>query len=356
MGCTTCACGGQAGGMGEDGHLHLWLPTPHTRQKLASAFADHVMERGEDGSMVLKVEMASSDVFGRRMADETSAIEREDSQVLFMPEGREPSRADFARMTTLRKFVGKIRGRWLTELLASRRIRSWMQPIVDTADTGRIVAYECLLRGFEADGRMVSPVTMLEVAREGDQLFNLDRVARQNSIEAAAVQGIEGLVFINFSPASIYDPVYCLQSTVETAKRCGIAPSRIVFEVVESDHIRDSTELARILTFYREAGFRIALDDLGSGYSSLNLLHALRPDFVKLDMALTRDVHRDPYKALLASKLLEVAGALGLVSIAEGIETAEEYRWVRDHGADYAQGYLFAKPAEVPVRETPVIA
>jgi EAL domain-containing protein (putative c-di-GMP-specific phosphodiesterase class I) len=77
------------------------------------------------------------------------------------------------------------------------------------------------------------------------------------------------------------------------------------------------------------------------------LIHQLKPDFIKLDMALVRDVHRDAYKAVITSKLLELAGELNVETIAEGVETAEEMAWLKEAGATYVQGYLIAKPAPV---------
>jgi EAL domain-containing protein (putative c-di-GMP-specific phosphodiesterase class I) len=128
----------------------------------------------------------------------------------------------------------------------------------------------------------------------------------------------------------------------------GIEPGRFVFEVVESDQILDLGKLLMILDWFRDAGCRVALDDVGAGYNSLNLLTLVKPDFVKLDMELVRGVHRDPYKSCVARKLLELARELGVLTVAEGVETHEEWQWTRDHGADLAQGYLFAKPAPSP--------
>ncbi len=83
-------------------------------------------------------------------------------------------------------------------------------------------------------------------------------------------------------------------------------------------------------------------------YRPLNLLHALRPDFVKLDIALVRDVDKDRFKATLASKIIEAARALGMRVVAEGIETAAEVRWMRENGADLLQGFHIAHPQAVP--------
>jgi len=96
------------------------------------------------------------------------------------------------------------------------------------------------------------------------------------------------------------------------------------------------------------ACFAVALDDLGAGYSSLNMLSELRPDCVKLDMGLLRNVHADPVRSMVAANMLDLARALGIRSIGEGIESMEEFDWLAKNGADYAQGYLFARPANPP--------
>ncbi|MEZ4569511.1 MAG: EAL domain-containing protein [Thermomicrobiales bacterium] len=97
------------------------------------------------------------------------------------------------------------------------------------------------------------------------------------------------------------------------------------------------------MEFYRAEGFGVALDDVGSGYSSLNLIHQIQPDYIKLDMELIRDVDRDPHKAAIAGRLLELAGDLGIQSIAEGVETAGT-GLASGAGATYVQGYLIDRP------------
>jgi EAL domain-containing protein (putative c-di-GMP-specific phosphodiesterase class I) len=85
----------------------------------------------------------------------------------------------------------------------------------------------------------------------------------------------------------------------------------------------------------------------------LNLIHQLRPDFMKLDMQLIRNVNQDAYKALITEKLLEIASQLNIKTVAEGVETLEELRWVQERGATFVQGYLIAKPSALPVKNTP---
>lgn len=112
----------------------------------------------------------------------------------------------------------------------------------------------------------------------------------------------------------------------------------------------DTAHLTNILRFYREAGFRVALDDLGSGYASLNRLSELRPDYVKLDMQLIRGVDQDPFKATIADRLLSMARDLGVQTVMEGVETVNELRWAQDHRADFVQGYLLARPGNPPLK------
>lgn len=230
-------------------------------------------------------------------------------------------------------------------MLREERVAVDFQPIVSVAEPNEIFAYECLLRGVGRGGELVSPGPMFEVARRAGLLVNLDRTARLEAIEWASLDGIFARVFINFNPSSIYDPRYCLRSTLEPAKRSGLSPEKIVFELTESDKVRDGRQLRGILAHYRGSGFGVALDDLGSNYGSLNLLASLRPDFVKLDIGLAQGLGRDPYRAAISRKL---ADELGVAVIVEGIETEEQWRWLAAHGAEYAQGYFFAKPASPP--------
>lgn len=218
---------------------------------------------------------------------------------------------------------------------------------MEASNPESVFAYECLLRGLE-DAGIVAPGPMFEVASSAGLLFNLDRDARITAIREAAKHGIEKNLFINFNPTSIYDPTYCLQSTMKAFEQTDLQPSQIVFEITESEKVDNTEQLIDIVDFYRDAGFRIALDDLGAGYSSLNLLTELKPDFIKLDIQLVRNVGSDPYKSHIAAKLLELARDLDVKTVAEGVETREEWGWLQEHGADYLQGFLFAHPGSPP--------
>ncbi|MEP0908750.1 EAL domain-containing protein [Leptolyngbya subtilissima ST-M1] len=279
--------------------------------------------------------------------------ELRETQVLFVRGAVQPQLQDFSDISSLQRFIKVSQSDWLVDMLASDRVTSHFQPIVSIDDTAQIYGYESLLRGLDEHGNLVMPGPIFELAAEAGLLPQLDRVARLSAINQASQHNLAGRIFINFSPTALYDPVSCLRSTVDAIDRAGILHEQVVFEVVESDNPQDLDHLKTVLKYYRDAGFAVALDDLGSGYSGLNLLHQLRPDFVKLDMELIRNVHVDLYKASITEKLLEIAQNLNIKTVAEGIECVEELNWLQERGATFAQGYLIAKPGATPAKTTP---
>lgn len=331
------------------GLLSLWLPTEHTCRKAARAL--RCEGHGASGTALLDLPMDGHDLLTRldAVCEVLTSREIDESTILMRDSGVALSHTDIPHARPLRRQLALLRAGPVLEMMAQERLTSVFQPIVHTRNPDRIHGHECLLRGLDPDGKLLSPGPILEMARDGDFLFQLDLAARRSAIREAARHGIPNKVFINFAPASIYDPAFCLRSTVHAIKESGLASGNIVFEVVETDHARDPKHLQNILAHYRQQGFGVALDDIGSGYSSLNLIHQIRPDYLKLDMELVRGVHQDKYKAVILKRMLEIAQDLGIATIAEGIETKEEFDWVSANGADYMQGYYIAKPATTPL-------
>jgi EAL domain-containing protein (putative c-di-GMP-specific phosphodiesterase class I) len=283
------------------------------------------------------------------------------TRYLYMECDRKPNLDDFSRVGWLSAFTGARDARWLGALMDEGRLTSFYQPIVHAKTPERVYAHEALLRGIDKDGSIMSPVPVLDVAREVGRLPELDLMARNIAIRNAAELQLPGCIFINFSPAAIGDLKESLRQTIRSVARAGIDASRVVFEITETDRVPDVSLLQELVRAYRGYGFRVALDDVGSGYSSLNLIHKLQPDIVKLDMELIRGVHLDPYRAGIASRILSFAQETNILTVAEGIETAEEMAWVAENGADFVQGYFIARPTANPtsrseVAKAPVLA
>jgi EAL domain-containing protein (putative c-di-GMP-specific phosphodiesterase class I) len=328
------------------GWLHLGLPVAFVLRKTRTLLAEHAWTYREEPNLlsIAVPEGAFADYCGTLEAAYTP-VERQSIRALFVSGDRAPGLADFLEADSLRRVSARARAGLLVETLEGF-LTCAFQPIVE-ATSLRIFGYEALLR-TELGAPLTTPGEIFQIARDADLLPHTDLAARRTVIARAAAAGIDARLFINFCPSAIYDPKSCLRSTMEALDAAGFPHDRVVFEVVESDEVEDPGYLLDILRSYRQAGFKVALDDLGAGFSSLNLLHMLRPDFIKLDIALVRDIDRDPFKAMLAEKLIEAARNLEMTVIAEGIETADEFAWLRDNGAHLIQGFYLARPAAIP--------
>ncbi|TVQ50813.1 MAG: EAL domain-containing protein [Phycisphaerales bacterium] len=334
------------------GRVFAWFPIDHALKKAESACrkAGLVVDASlEEMRLTLSIENGCLATMLGALEENLTSEEAKSTRVLFKEGKADPTMQDVAQVITLTQFAARVNSEWLIALLKESRLTSHFQPIVNCRDTTEIFAHEALLRGWGRDGSPISPGRIFDAARDADLLFQLDLAARRSAIERARFHALKSCLFINFTPTAIYDPACCLRSTVRAINEAQISPEQVVFEVIESDRTTNMEHLLSILAYYRKHGFRVALDDLGAGYSSLNLIHQLKPNFIKLDMELIRDVDKDEYKAMVATKLLEMAQSLDVETIAEGIETEGELAWAQSHGVTYVQGYLIAKPEEQPV-------
>jgi EAL domain-containing protein (putative c-di-GMP-specific phosphodiesterase class I) len=253
----------------------------------------------------------------------------------------------FAR--PLQHYINSVADALFFEVMHEQSLTSHYQPIIH-ARSGAIYAYEALVRGVTLDGNLMYPGELFEKADRNDMIFMLDRLARESALKTAAVKKIKQKLFINFVPTAIYDPTFCLQSTVQWAKHFDFNPDQIVFEVVETQKTTDQKHLLKILNFYRDQGFRIALDDVGEGFSSLNMLIKIHPNYIKVDRAIIDHIDIHPMKQSVYKALFETAREHDIRVLAEGIERKEELAFIKEVGVDYVQGYYFGKPAAEPLR------
>ena len=151
-----------------------------------------------------------------------------------------------------------------------------------------------------------------------------------------------------YATSLIYDPEICLRTTMVAAQENAVPLSRLVFEVVETEQIPNMQKLKRILEYYRTHGVGTAVDDMDAGYSSLQYLTALQPDFVKIDRDLVVRAELEKEARKKMDLIVSQAKSLGIAVIAEGIETPEQLHLCREAGTDFLQGYLFGLPANPP--------
>jgi EAL domain-containing protein (putative c-di-GMP-specific phosphodiesterase class I) len=181
------------------------------------------------------------------------------------------------------------------------------------------------------------------VAHENRYAF--DQACRVVAIRTAAAVDPPGLLSINFLPNAVYVPEHCLQATFAAAREANWPLSRVIFEVTEHEEIIDHDHLMDILTTYKAHGFLTAIDDFGAGFAGLNLLADFQPDLVKLDIGLVRGIDGNRARQLIVRHLVDLCAQLNIKPLAEGVETMEEYRALRDMGIVLQQGFLFARPA-----------
>ncbi|MGZ5050200.1 MAG: EAL domain-containing protein [Methylobacter sp.] len=251
------------------------------------------------------------------------------------------------KLKPLSRWGGLLAADDLIYVLNNRAVKIVFQPLVDAVQ-GQIYGYECLMRGVRADGSIIGPEALLEQARNADLLFHLDRLVREMALHQAVASGVQGRISINFMPTAIYNPEMCLRDTVSWVQKLNIDPERIMFEVVETEKVQDFRHLKSILDFYRQKGFKTALDDVGSGYAGLNMLAELLPDLIKIDRSLVQNIHQLPVKQSIVEALINIAKAHNIEVLVEGVETKAERDYLMARGVSKMQGYLFGKPDAVP--------
>src|SRR5438034_4328981 len=256
------------------GTLYLWLRRGRTALRVARRLASARWEHDFiDACARIPLGNGDVQVCTAELCSALSEAEAQATRALFVPGDGVPQLPDFARMTSLHALDVLARSGWLLDQLAEGRFVSFFHPIVHAEDTGRVFAHEALLRGVERDGSIIDAQPILTLAREADLLSEVDSAACRSAIREAARHGPGMCVFLNFSPAAIEDPAANLAGTVEAIEEAGLPRDRVVFEVVEADRFGNAPLLDEVLRGYRRAGFRVALDDLGAGWSTLNLVH-----------------------------------------------------------------------------------
>jgi EAL domain-containing protein (putative c-di-GMP-specific phosphodiesterase class I) len=330
------------------GLLYLRFENEAARERIANVIASLDLVSASDGD-VLTVCAPEHDVLplARSLSENLSALEQDAVRVIFHPLGRPLSLRDCFEIETLRQFLSRAQSGWFVQMLREGRLLTHFQPIVFVAEPNRVFAYEGLIRGC-SDGGLVGPDSLFQVARGLRMNRELDGRARYTTIKSAARHQLLSKIFVNCCPASLDDPDQTLDETLLAVDEVGLKREQIVLEITESERIPDIQAFRRAMNRYRDAGFGVALDDLGAGYSSLRLLGELRPDYVKLDRDLMRGVEEDGFKAVIAQKVLETAQKLNIQTVAEGVETQGQWEWLRHQGGDFAQGFYFAPPASTP--------
>ncbi len=236
----------------------------------------------------------------------------------------------------------------LRHALEQRELFLHYQPQVDL-HTGLITGVEALLRWRHPRHGMVSPAKFIPLAESTNLILPIGEwVLREACAQARAWQdaGLPSLrMGVNLSVRQFRQP-----DLAETVRRIleetKLDPRRLDIELTESTMVQDPESVAKILTGLETLGVQISIDDFGTGYSSLSYLKRLPIDILKIDQSFVRGVTSDLDDASIVIAIITLAHALGIQTIAEGVETREQAQFLRKHGCEAMQGFFFSKPAE----------
>jgi EAL domain-containing protein (putative c-di-GMP-specific phosphodiesterase class I) len=211
------------------------------------------------------------------------------------------------------------------------------QPIVDWREK-RVYGYEALLRSDEP--LMKNPADMLDAAERLNRMQDLGRAVRAHVAEASKTLADQHVwLFVNLHSSDLNDSLlYSAESPLSK-----IAP-RVVLEITERASLEGVRNVTQQVAALKKLGFQVAVDDLGAGYAGLSSFTLLDPEVVKIDMSLVRGVDTDPRRQAIIKSMQGLCDQLGVLVIAEGVETVGERRTLLELGCNYFQGYLFARP------------
>jgi len=217
---------------------------------------------------------------------------------------------------------------------------------VDLAN-GQITGVEALLRWTHPELGLLSPVEFIPLAEETGLIVPIGRWALMQACAqnmAWLRQGLPSVsMAVNLSPRQFADDGL-LHDIDDALNACGMPPTLLQLEVTESMVMQNVSRAVKILDAIQSRGIRLAIDDFGTGYSSMSLMKQFPIDTIKIDRSFVRDLPDDPEDQAIAHAIIRMGKALGMTVVAEGVETEEQLAFLRHHGCDQMQGYLFSKP------------
>ena len=230
------------------------------------------------------------------------------------------------------------------EIVQNHDIEMFFQPIV-YLKSGEVFGYEALLRG-PSGTHFESPVILFGMARKLDMEHELDLLCLQQLHKAGMDIGETEKIFFNVSPESFFRPRFreaCLRIAED------ISPERIVLEVTRKRRIREFPSFRDSLEHFRRQGFQVAVDDTKAGTLSLRTILELLPDYIKIDISVTRNIHLDPSRQRLFWQFQSFAKRRNVRLISEGVEQEQERDFLLENGAELAQGFFFSTPLPLAV-------
>ena len=233
----------------------------------------------------------------------------------------------------------------LIHAIENRELSVVFQPQFST-ETGKLCGAETLIRWIKPDGTSVSPAEFVPLAEERGLVKDLDLIAFENACKKQVEMNKMGLnaieISVNVSQQSLYDSKF-IEKYLKVIEETGADIKHLQLEITESTLFENNKTFIKILRKLHKSGFKILMDDFGTGYSSLMLLKSMPIDYLKLDKSFIDD-YTNPRARSIIESIITMAKQLGMTLIAEGIETEEQYDYVKNQGCHIVQGYYLSRP------------
>lgn len=234
----------------------------------------------------------------------------------------------------------------IVQMILAESLYSVYQPIYQL-QSKKVFGYEALIRGGEQSA-LFDPDDIFKNAFDFDLTFELDCLCRRIALRGVVGKMLEGKLFLNCLPTAIKDPGFQGDALRRLLGAIPLRPSDVVLEISEQESISNFSLFREIRDRYSHLGFQIAVDDVGVGFSSLESIIELAPNYIKVDIALVRNIDTDRSRQEMLRTLNELAHKLGAEIIAEGIERPAELDTIKKIGIRYGQGFLLGRPAPLP--------
>jgi EAL domain-containing protein (putative c-di-GMP-specific phosphodiesterase class I) len=234
----------------------------------------------------------------------------------------------------------------LQDLLVRERIVTAYQPILRMPDRS-VMAHEALSRGAKGSG-LETAGALFGAAEAHGYMVELDRLCRSRALLSSSRVPPTARIFVNTLPTTIRDPLFRGKPLIDFLHKANVAPNRIVIEITEKLVIENYNLFQETMAYFTDLGMNFAVDDVGAGYSGLEAIARLKPAFLKIDMALVRDVHVSLVNREMCKAIISLGHGIGAAVVAEGIQTEDEFAALLAMDVDYGQGFLLARPEAGP--------
>lgn len=234
----------------------------------------------------------------------------------------------------------------LHDAIDAGQLRLHFQPKVDAASR-RLIGFEALVRWQRSESELIYPCDFLPIAETSDLIMRVDAWVMRAACQQLREWQDQGLpvvpVSVNVSVVT-FTGEQLVDMAGDALLAAGIAPGLLQIEITESQLLRNSERTRQVLAGLKRLGIGVAIDDFGSGYSSLSYLYLFAVDVLKLDRSLVTHIADDPRQAVIVQAITTMARALGYRVIAEGVEREVDAQALHDNGCDELQGFLFSRP------------